>query len=86
MPLDHGVSGVADHGEHAFLAEGGERRLVGARADQGVGIELPVAGVQHDAGRSADHQRLRLRHRVCHVQKIEAERAELERPAGWNHP
>ena len=49
MPLDHGVGAVADHRQHALVAERGERGLVGRRADQRVRVELPVAGVQDDA-------------------------------------
>ena len=54
------------------LAQRRERGLVGRRADQRVGIELPVAGVQH-ARRAACviDQRLRFRDRMRHADEAQ---------------
>ena len=47
-------------------------------ADQRLGIELPVAGVQHGAGRGADHHRVRLGDRMGQGDQFEIERADRE--------
>ena len=64
----------------------GQRLLVGARADQRVGIHFPVAGVQHGAGRGADDQRLRLGDGVRHADELQRERRQFEAAAGRHHP
>ena len=55
------------------LAEPREGRLVGRRADQRLGVELPVAGVQHQPVPGADGQRLRLRHRMGDAEELQVE-------------
>ena len=47
-------------------------------ADQRLGIELPVAGMQHRAGRRADHQRVRLGDRMGQRDQLEVERPDRE--------
>ena len=78
MPLDHGVGAVAHHGQHALVAKGLERGLIGRRADHRMRIELEVAGVQDRAVLGADDQRLRLRHGVGDTQELQAERPYFE--------
>ena len=55
------VGGIADERQHALVAERGQTRLVGRRTEQRRRIDLPVAGMQHDAGRRADRQRIGFR-------------------------
>ena len=48
-------------------------------ADQRIGIDLPVAGVQHHAQRRADGQAVRLGDRVGERDQLDLERAERDR-------
>ena len=85
MALDHRIGGVADHRQHALVAQRRQRGLVGRRADQRRRVELPVAGVQHGAVRRVDHQRLRFRDRVRHADEAQREGLQVDRAAGRHH-
>ena len=50
--LDQDIGGIADHGQHPLAAQAAQRRLVGDRADDGIGVELPIAGMQDVAERA----------------------------------
>ena len=71
---------VADHGEHAFLAQPGEGGLVGRLADQRVGVQLPVAGMDDDAVPGADGDRLGLGHRMGDAEEFQVEIGSFTRP------
>jgi hypothetical protein len=72
------VGAVAGHGQHALVAEAAQLGVVGRRADQRVGIDLPVAGVQDGAERRLDRQPVRLRDRVRDGHELDPERPELQ--------
>ena len=74
------VRGIADHREDALVAEPLQRRLVGGLADQRIGIELPIPGMQHRAGRRAHDDRVRLGDRMGEGNQLEVERADLKPP------
>ncbi len=74
---DERVGGIADAGEHAFLAERAQRRIVGDFAELRIGIDLPVAGVDDGAQGRADRDRVGLRDRMRDGDEGERERAEL---------
>ncbi len=76
-----GVGGIADERQHALVAERREPRRVGRRAKERRRIDLPVAGMQHDAGRRADRERVRFRNRMRDVDEFDRERAERQMPA-----
>ena len=80
--FDHGVGGVADHGQHAFVAQGAQGGFVGGGADEGFGVEFPVAGVQDQAGLGADGERLRFRDGMGHADELQVEGGEAEAGAG----
>jgi hypothetical protein len=84
LSLDQGVGGIADHRGHALLGQPPQGRFVVVVADQRIGIELPVAGVQHRACRSADHKRIGLRDRVGQGDQFDLEGPDLE-AAGQGH-
>ena len=74
VALDHRIGRIADHGQHAFVAELGQRGLVRRRPEQRRRIEFPVAGVQNGTRRRVDHQRLRLGDGVRHADEAQRER------------
>ena len=78
------VCRVADDREHALVADLAQSVLIGRRADQRLGIELPIAGVQHRAGRGADHDGVRLGDRMRQRDQLEIERSDLK-AAGHRH-
>ena len=51
------VGRIADERQHALVAERLEARLVGWRADDRRWVDLPVGGVENEAGGSSDRQR-----------------------------
>ena len=75
------VGGIADHRQHAFVAQLSERGGIGGLAQQRIGIDLPVAGVHDHAERRADRQRIRLGDRMGDGDEIDGERPELQRAA-----
>jgi len=77
LAFDQRVGRIADHGEHALGADPAQRRLVGDRPDQRIGIELPVAGVEHGAERRAHDDGVGLGNRMG-----ERDQLDLERPDG----
>ena len=85
MPLHQRVGAVANHGQHTAVAKLLERRLVGRRSDQRLGVKFPVASVHDRPMRGRDRQGLRLGDGVRHAQKAQRERRQLERPAGRDH-
>ena len=52
--------------------------LVGVSPDHRVGIDLPVAGMQHGAELGAEHHGVRLGDRMGQCDQLELERADLE--------
>ena len=76
--VDEDVGGVADHGEHALVAHGAQRGFVGGFADQRIGIDLPVAGVQIMPERRADREAVRLGDRVGERDEVDLEGAERQ--------
>ena len=76
--LDQRVSGIADHGDDALVADGAECRLVGRVHDQGIGVEFPVAGVQHRTRRRSDGECVRLQDRVGDGEEGDLERGERD--------
>ena len=82
MPLDHRICGITDDRQHALLAQRSQRGLVGRRPDKRRRVQLPIAGVQNDAGRGVDHQRLRLGDRVRQADEAQREGLQVEASAG----
>ncbi len=76
--FDQRVGRIADHRQHAVLAQLLERGLVGGVADQRVGVELPVAGMQHGAQRGAHHHRVGFGDRVGERDQLQLEGRDLE--------
>jgi hypothetical protein len=72
------VGAVADHGQHALVPQAAERVGVGHLARDGVGIDLPVAGVQHDAVRGADRQPVGLGDGVGERDQVDLEGAQVD--------
>jgi hypothetical protein len=72
------IGRIADQGVDTLLAQPGQRREVRGLADQRVRVELPVAGMQHGAGRGPDHQRVRLRDRMGQRDQLDVERPDVE--------
>ena len=68
------IGAVAHHGKRAFVANALQRLLVGDVAQQRIGIDLPVAGVEHGAERRADGQCIGLEDRMGHGDHLELER------------
>ena len=75
------VGRVAHHGEDALVAQLRDLGLVEILADQRIGIDLPVAGVQDQAQRRADRQAVGLGDRVRQRHQLDLERPELARLA-----
>ena len=82
LALAHGIGGIADQRQHAFIADGAEPRLVGHRPDSGAGsiFQSPVwttvpSGVviASDIGSGIEW---------LTVDRLDLERADLERLAG----
>jgi len=73
-----GVGRIADEGQHALVAQRPQGELVGDLADQRIGIELPIAGMQHHAGGRPDGERVGLGNRMGERDELEAEGAEGE--------
>ena len=73
---------VADHGEHALVAE--RLQLVGhrERADQRRRVELPIPGVQDVAEGGAQRERMAFGDRMGHAQQAAVERADPNALAG----
>ncbi len=84
LPFYEDVGAVADHRQHALVAETAYGVFIGHTAEQRVRIDLPVACVQHDAQRRADRQAVGLGNRVGQGDQFEIERAEREGPAQWH--
>ena len=76
------VRAVAQHRQHAVLADQLEGVDVGAGADQGGRVELPVAGVQDAAEGGVEHERVGIGDRVGDVDEAAVQAADLERLAG----
>ncbi len=75
------VGRIADHRQHAFVAQLAERISVGRFAQERIGIELPVAGVHDRAERRRDGQRVGFRDRMRDRHELDVERSELQRAA-----
>ncbi len=76
--IAHGVCGIADEREDAFIAEGLEFGLVGRFADDRGGIDLPVGCVEDRARGCSDRKARNLRDRVRHVDQFDVEGAYVE--------
>ncbi len=72
------IGGIDDERIDAFVAELGKAALVERLADDGRGVELPVAGVKDEAERGADRQRAHLGDRVRERDHLDVERPDLE--------
>ena len=81
LAFAHDIGGIADEDVDALFADGEQPRLVGRLADAGLGVELPVAGVNRRAARRAQHQRAALGDRVRHGDGLDVERPERETSA-----
>ena len=81
LALAHDIGGIADQREHALVAERAQPRLVGAAADAGVLVDLPVAGVDDEAGGGADGERRALGDRMRDGDEFDVERADLDAAA-----
>ena len=64
--------------QHALFADFAQAALVGRRADRRRRVDLPVAGVDDDAGRGADRQRAALGNRMGDGNELDVERADVE--------
>ncbi|MFO1188966.1 MAG: hypothetical protein U1E97_05115 [Alphaproteobacteria bacterium] len=73
---DQGVGQIADQGQHPFPANRLELGLVGHVADQGVGVDLPITGMQDKAGPGANGQGIRLGDRMGQRDQFDIERAD----------
>ena len=76
-----GVGAVAHHRQQTGIAQRPDRRDVGGQADQRVGIQLEVTGVQHVSGSREDGQGDRFRDRVRHPDGTYGECPGSEAPA-----
>ncbi len=72
------VGRIPDQRQHALGSDAPERGFVGQRPQDGCGIELPIAGVQHGARGRADGQRVGFRDRVGDVDELDLELAQLQ--------
>ena len=61
-----------------LVADAPQHRLVGHLAQQRLGIDLPVAGMEHRAEPGADRQRIGLEDRMRHGDQLELERRQAE--------
>ncbi|GCC47477.1 hypothetical protein chiPu_0031564, partial [Chiloscyllium punctatum] len=84
-PVAHGIGGIADQRQHAFVAELPQPPLVGRLADHRGRIDLPVAGVQHGADVGLDRQRVRFRNRMRDRNEFDVERADIDPAARRDH-
>ena len=82
MAFHHGIGGIADHRQHASLAQRCQCRLIGSRPDQRLRVKFPVTGMQQHAMRRIDHQRLRLGDGMRDAQELQPERRQIDRAAG----
>ena len=80
--LAHGIGGIADQRQHPGIAERGQPCRIGRATDDRRRIDLPIAGMDHGAGRRADRKRIRFRDRMRNIDEIDLERPEREMPAG----
>src|SRR5208282_5341248 len=78
LALAQHVGRIADQRQHAFFAELAQAALVGREADHRRQVELPVAGVDDEAGRRADRQGAALRYRMGDGDELDVERADVE--------
>ena len=76
--LAHDIGGIADHRQHALVAERAQTRLVGGRADARRQINLPIAGMDDEAGRGADGERRALGDRMGDGDELDLERPEFD--------
>ena len=81
----HRIGRIPDHGEATFVAERAQLGFVGRRADQGRGIDFPIAGVQHGAEIGANNQRIRFRNRMSERHQLNVERPQRETAAERDH-
>ena len=72
------VGAVAEQREHAFLAVARERVQVKRLAVDGRGIHLEIAGVNHDADRSANGQRDAVNRAVRDADEFDLERPDFQ--------
>ncbi|MNX80295.1 hypothetical protein D3C86_1119500 [compost metagenome] len=72
------VGAVADHGQHALVAETLDRLNVSALAHDRIVVDLPVAGVQDGAQRGLDGQAVRLGDRVGDGDEGHVERTQVQ--------
>ena len=72
------VGRIADHRQYALLADAHQRRLVGAGADHGVRVELPVAGMQHGARAGSDNHRVGFGDRMGQRDELDPEGTDIE--------
>ena len=76
--FDQRIGAVADEHAHAFLAQPRELGLVGWIAKAGRVVELPVAGMEHIASRSAQEDHVAFRDRVRNRHQVHVERPDIE--------
>ena len=81
VSFDQRVGAIAHHRQHALLTEAREGLLVYCGADERLGVELPIPGVQDRAVRRPEHQGLRLWQGMRDRHELELERRQVERPA-----
>ena len=72
------VGGIADRCQDAFVAKFLQGVAVGGLADQGVGIEFPIAGMHHHTQRRADRQHIGLGDRMSDGDEFDVEGTELQ--------
>ena len=78
IPLNESIRGIADHGQHPLAGETAKRRLVVVGADQRVGVEFPVAGMQDRARACPQDHGVGLRDRMGQGDQLELEGAYRE--------
>ena len=81
MAFDQRIGRITDHGEDAFFAKPGEGAFIRGRADQWIGVKLPIARMQHQAIGRAQGQRLRFRDGMGHGDEAAIKGAKLHAPA-----
>ncbi len=79
-----GIGRIADHREHALVAQPRQGGFVGGRPDHRIGVELPVAGMQDEARVGADRDRVGLGYGVGQRNQLDIEGADLD-AAGKRH-
>ena len=85
LALAQHVGRIADQREHALFAELAQPRLVGDAADQRRRVDLPVAGMDDEAGRGADRQRAALGDRMGDGDEFDVERPDVDPLALRDH-